>query len=180
MLNKLLLIVSVILLALCIAFDVNYINYSMPIEYKDYKKITLHDFKGFSRINETLDGQSEFAFIVTEIRTEKRGHKYDVKTLFHPSRSYVFKTNIIGEENLLTHELYHFHITEYIARKLRKEITDKKNNVCINQLLQKYKAEEDIMQRQYDEATYHSYYVGEQLKWQHKIDSLLYTLNQFQ
>ncbi|WP_294737104.1 hypothetical protein [uncultured Flavobacterium sp.] len=136
-----------------------------------------------NRINNTLDGSNEFAFINTEIKFIGDDYPY-VKTFFHPSRSYVYddNKNLIGNRKLLTHELYHFHITEYIARKMRKEITKIKNNkeeVNISKLMEFYKEEENKMQKRYDEETYHSYYIGEQLKWQKNIDSLLNTLKKY-
>lgn len=180
MLNKLLIGISLLLIAVSIAFDVNYFNYSKPIAHSQNKDITLSDFKGLKKIGQNLDGGNEFAFIETEIKKIKTDSGYTVKALFHPSRSYVYKTNIIGGEKLLKHEVYHFHITEYIARKLRKELAEhKNNNINIDSLIKEFKLVENQMQMEYDKETYHSYYVGKQLFWQKKTDSLLNTLNEY-
>ena len=171
---------SVLMIAVSAVFEVNYLDYAKPIEHSDYGKISLKDFKGFKRINQNLHGGNEFAYIVTEIKACDNEYPYNVKAVFHPSRSYVFNENTIGDKNLLTHEMYHFHITEYIARKLRREIIKSENEgIDIGALLQKYRDEENLIQKEYDKETYHSYFSGKQIEWQEKIDSLLNTLNKY-
>jgi hypothetical protein len=157
---------------------VNFLRYSNPIEYSHYNEITLKDFKGLKRIGENLDGSNGFAYITTEIKVYSDNDKYKVMALFHPSRSYVFNENTIGDKSLLTHELYHFQITEYIVRQLRKKFSEV-NQIDANNLLEEYKAKEDSLQLQYDTETYHSYLIGKQLAWQIKIDSLLNTLEKY-
>jgi hypothetical protein len=180
MINKILLGLSTLIIAISIAFEVNFLDYSPPIEHKNISIITLSDFKGFKRLNQTLHGNSEFAFIETEIKIIGNRYPY-VIAYFHPSRSYTYKTNMIGDKNLLTHELYHFHITEYIARKMRQDIS-MRNDIDakdLTELLKVYKAKENTMQQEYDVDTYHSYFSGKQISWQTKIDSLLLTLDKY-
>lgn len=178
--NRVLIIISVALIAISAIFEVNYLDYAKPIEHSAHNKISLKDFRGFKRINQNLHGGNEFAYIVTEIKSCDNEYPFDVKAVFHPSRSYVFNENTIGDKNLLAHEMYHFHITEYIARKLRREIIKNKNeDIDIDALLQKYREEENLLQKQYDKETYHSYFSGKQIEWQQKIDSLLNTLNKY-
>jgi len=178
MLNKILIILAIAFLAVSVAFDVNYIDYQPPVEHKESATITLKDFKGLKRLGQSLDGANEFAFIETGIVSTGKTYPY-VKAVFYPLRSYVYNSNTIGDKNLLAHELYHFHITEYIARKIRKEISGNKN-ADADALLHDYRAEENNLQQQYDTETYHSYYMGKQLAWQHTIDSLLTTLKTYQ
>lgn len=179
MLNKVLTSIAIVALFVSVAFEVNFINYSTPVEHKDVSVIKLKDFKGFKRLNQTLYGNSEFAFIETEIKIIGSKYPY-VKSYFHPARSYTYKANIVGDVNLLTHELYHFHITEYIARQMRQEISQRGySHVDLREMLKRYKAEEDKIQQRYDTETYHSYFSGSQIAWQKKIDSLLLTLNKY-
>ncbi len=172
--NNILLLSSFALLLIATAFEVNYLDYSSPIRHSDFKKISLKNFKGLKRINENLYGSNGFAFICTEMKVEKIKGNYLAVALFHPSRSYVFNDKTVGDKALLMHELYHFHIMEYHTRKLNAAIMRNKQT-DIAKLLEKHKNEEELMQRQYDQETYHSYFVGKQLYWQIKIDSLLNT-----
>jgi len=173
---------GIVLLSVAIAFDINYFNYSRPIPYSQLRKISFHDFRAFKRPNMALNGVKEFAYIKTnrEIHFLNNG-SIDITTYFHPSRSYVFAQNI-READLLTHELYHFHITEYYSRLLRREILENPITIShnmINLLNEKYYQLENEMQLKYDEDTYHSYIMQEQKKWEIKIDSLLQSLESF-
>lgn len=162
-------------------WDVNWLDYQSPIEYKDYKSISMENFKGLNRSGRTMDGVKEFASIVTEIKTFKKGSKYHVVSLFHPSRSYTFKKEFELDDKLLNHELYHFHITEYCSRLLRKKI--KSANSFENRELSDLKQEivniEDSFQESYDDDTYHGYVLNKQLLWQKRVDSLLLNLNDY-
>jgi hypothetical protein len=162
-------------------YDVNWLDYQSPIEYKDYKSIRMGDFKGLNRIGHTLDGDKEFAFIVTEIKTFKTGNKYNVVTLFHPSRSYTFLKEFELDDKLLNHELYHLHITEYCSRLLRKKIITGNSfeNIRLSDLKQEIIGIEKNFQVSYDDDTYHGYVLNKQLFWQNKVDSLLLSLNDF-
>jgi hypothetical protein len=108
--------VGIILLSVAIVFDINYYNYSKPLPYSQLQKIRLSDFRALSRPGKTLNGTKEFAYIKTNrsIRNLNNGD-VEITTYFHPSRSYVFENNI-RDRDLLTHELYHFHISEYFTR----------------------------------------------------------------
>ncbi|MFI5187865.1 MAG: hypothetical protein ACHQF0_14125 [Chitinophagales bacterium] len=173
---------GVILLSIAILFDVNYISYSKPVPYSQWKKISFYDFKAFKRPGLTLNGVSEFAFI----KDDRRIHYLNngnivITTYFHPSRSYVFAQDIRNPD-LLRHELYHFHIAEYCARLLRKEISERMNSITngmVEKLNIKYYKVENEMQNEYDEDSYHSYVLQEQKKWEMKVDSLLHALEAF-
>lgn len=165
---------SLLFVAIAISFDINYLDYSKPVPHSNYKEISLKDFNGFKRINQNLQGGNSFAFISTEIKVIDN----DVKAFFHPSRSYIYNENTIGDKALLMHELYHFHITEYIVRKIRQELAQNKGQ-DIHNLVEKYKQEEQQLQFDYDKQTDHSYYLGRQFKWQEKVDSLLLKLDKY-
>ena len=173
---------GIILLAAAIVFDVNYFNYSRPVPYSQLQKISFHDFRALKKPGLTLKGVQEFAYIKTNRRIHYVNNgNVEITTYFHPSRSYVFANNI-RDRDLLTHELYHFHISEYCTRLLRKEISETSNNISDNMIVrlhEKYYQFENEMQLKYDEDTYHSYVMKEQKKWEIKIDSLLQSLLSF-
>jgi len=167
--------IGTISLLASIAFHINIFNYARPIEYSNHGVISLKDFKGFKRPNQTLDGGKEFAFTTTSIEWEKKRDEIKIMALFHPSRSYVYNENIV-DRLLLQHELYHFHITEYFARQTRKSIEElpiAPSEAMIKTTLKTYSLLEETMQLEYDEQTYHGYILKEQKRWQQKVDSLL-------
>jgi len=173
---------GIILLSVAIAFDINYLNYSRPIPYSQLQKIRFSDFRALRKPGMTLNGVNEFAYIKTNriIRNLNNGD-VEITTYFHPSRSYVFENNI-RDRDLLTHELYHFHISEYFTRLLRKEILESPDNISnkmIARLNKKYYELENEMQLKYDEDTYHSYVMHEQKNWEIRTDSLLRSLADF-
>ena len=173
---------GIILLSVAIAFDINYLNYSRPIPYSQLQKIRFSDFRALRKPGMTLNGVNEFAYIKTNriIRNLNNGD-VEITTYFHPSRSYVFENNI-RDRDLLTHELYHFHISEYFTRLLRKEILESPDNISnkmIARLNKKYYELENEMQLKYDEDTYHSYVMHEQKNWEIRTYSLLRSLADF-
>lgn len=173
---------AVVLLLISILYDVNYLDYEKPIPYSRVSTISFYDFKALKKPGMTLYGVAEFAYI----KNNRKIHYLDVgnveiTTYFYPSRSYVFARDIRNMD-LLSHELYHFHISEYYSRLLRKEICEKRNNIThngIENLNKKYYQLEDEMQYEYDEDTYHSYVLQKQKEWEEKVDSLLLSLKDF-
>ena len=114
--------IGIILLSIAILFDVNYLNYGSPMSYSQWQKINFYDFRALKKPGMTLNGVAEFAYI----KTNRKIHYYnngniEITTYFHPARSYVFASDIRNPD-LLNHELYHFHISEYCTRLLRKKI----------------------------------------------------------
>jgi hypothetical protein len=177
--NASILILALTSIIISISFHVNIFKYKRPISYAGINNITLQDFKGFRLPNQTLDGNSEFAFITTTIEWSKNGNELMVESVFHPSRSYVFNENIV-DKFLLQHELYHFHITEYFARQCRKGLKEFKqmpDHSDIESIMSVNSNLERETQRAYDDNTYHGYVLKEQKQWQQKLDSLL-TLDQ--
>jgi hypothetical protein len=173
---------GLILLLTAALFDVNYIGYRSLIPFDKWKTITFYDFKGLKRPGKTLAGVSEFAYIKTSREIYYTGNGLiRVTAYFHPSRSYVFN-QYIRNSDLLRHELYHFHITEYFTRLLRREIrkyNGRTTRGIIADLNKKYYRLENAMQRQYDEESYHSYVLHEQKKWETFLDNELLSLADF-
>lgn len=174
--------VAVVLLSVSILYDVNYLDYEKPVPYSRVSTINFYDFKAQKKPGMTLYGVAEFAYI----KTNREIHYLDdrnieITTYFHPSRSYVFAQDI-RNNGLLTHELYHFHISEYCTRLLRKETFEKRNKIThrgIESLNKKYYRLEDEMQGEYDDETYHSYVLQKQKEWEEKVDSLILSLKDF-
>ena len=175
-------ITSFLILSFTSLYEVNFLNYSPPIPYSQIEKITFTDFKGLKKPAQTLDGTQEFAFIKTNRKIETNSNdKVIITTYFYPSRSYVFNQHLRNKD-LLTHELYHFHISEIITRLFRKELfenQEKSTSSIIESLKKKYNDLENEMQYNYDDESYHSYASKEQRMWESRIDSTLASLNQF-
>jgi hypothetical protein len=180
--NILIFFTGFLMLSIAILFDINYLRYELPIPYLYWKNITFTDFRGVKRPNQALDGQKDFAFIVSELKVKRINDGIMATTYFHPARSYVYNTDLASNE-LLTHEIYHLHITEYSARLLRKKIKNTTKPISDNTLeaiKSKFQFFEDSLQFQYDDQTYHSYLVGKQKNWQHQIDSCLKSLKEYE
>ena len=176
------LFLAISIIAFAALYEVNFINYSSPIPYSQINSITFKDFKGFKKPAQTLNGIQEFAFIKTSRKIDFiSNNTVTATTYFHPSRSYVFNQRLRNPD-LLSHELYHFHIAEYITRLLRKEISEYNGNLTLNKiesLRKKYFYIENEIQFDYDDQTDHSYAFKEQKLWQSKIDSNLNSLALF-
>ncbi|WP_422348439.1 hypothetical protein [Flagellimonas sp.] len=80
-------------------------------------------------------------------------------------------------ENVLIHEQYHFNITEYCARLLRKEIVNKGlgglSLKAIKELKSKYSIKLDSLQTAYDDSTDHNANWEIQKLWERRIDDWL-------
>jgi hypothetical protein len=162
-------------------YEINYLDYASPIPYKYWETITWEDFRGLRRPTHNLQGSTRIAFITCDFEVAEEKKQVSVTTYFHPSRSFVYSRNTF-DKNLFTHEMYHLHITELCARLLRKEIHDNLLSGKENELslyAETFRKKEDSMQREYDYETDHGYRLGDQRKWQSRIDSLLLDLAEF-
>lgn len=179
--DKIVFFFSIIAIFLSFLFDVNYLQYKSPILYKDWKSITLDDFKGIKLPFQTLYGSYGYAYIVSDIIYVETEEYIEVQSRFHPSRSYVFDSNV-KFKRLLTHELYHFHITEYCARKFRESISNDLSSGRKSELVKLYLdcySLRDNLNDEYDKQTNHGLLLGKQKEWQHNVDSLLKSKEKF-
>lgn len=181
-LNFIIIIIALAVLSVTSLFDNNYLAYSSPIPYSQWQKISFTDFKGLKKPEQTLYGNSEFAFIKTSRTIDLlQDDKLAVTTYFYPSRSYVYDQDIRSND-LLRHELYHLHITEYCSRLFRKDISVYNyKDACglLSMYKEKYARLENTLQAQYDDDSYHSYVLSEQKRWENRIDSSLQSLKDF-
>src|SRR5688500_13854832 len=169
--NTTVLILGSTMLVVSVLFHINILRYSSPIPFVEIDTITLKDFKGYRKPNQTLDGENKFAFITTSIIWEKTDSTVEVQAAFHPARSYVYNDKIV-DRFLLKHELYHFRITEIFARKCRQELS--LSNVApsddvISELIAFNEEAETEMQLRYDEESYHGYLMKEQKRWEKDV-----------
>ena len=159
----------------------NYLDYESPINFEKYDEITLENFRGIELFRKTHNGNKRFAYIVTTIDYEIEEDSVTVQSFFHPSRSFVYKQNAFSKE-LLTHEKYHFKITELYARMARKELSQLKemNSQKVKSVIRMMREAERAYQRLYDKDTFHSYVYGEQKRYEREIDSMLVLLSKFE
>ncbi len=169
-----LLILIPVSLIIAVLSHTNYLDYEQPISFERFDEITFENFRGIELFKKTLLGSEKFAYVVTSIDFEVKGDEVEVKSLFHPSRSFVYDKYANSKE-LLTHEKYHFKITELFARKARKQIKnlDLVSKKKVVEIIKQIKTQERAYQQKYDYDTYHSYIFSEQKKYEQKIDSLL-------
>ena len=159
---------------------INFLDYKSPMTYDKVDQITFEDFKGLEFFKKTLYGNERFAYIVTTIDSEIKDDYVRIESLFHPSRSFVYKQQIKSKE-LLTHEIYHFKITELFVRKAKQKILSQKpiGKEQIQKIISKMKLEVRKYQYKYDDDTFHSYVFSEQKRYENTVDSLLNLLSEF-
>lgn len=155
----------------------NYIDYEEPITYDKVDEITFENFKGIELFKKSLYGNERFAYIYTTIETDFQSDSLLIKSLFHPSRSFVYKKNNNSQE-LLNHEIFHFKITELFVRKIKERIIniERPSKEKIQEIVSNLIAREKKFQHQYDYDTFHSYVYGEQKRYEKLIDSSLNSL----
>lgn len=171
-------ILTIVIIFLNVLFEINFLQYESPLEYKEWKTIDYDDFKALKKPGQSVERNGRFAFITTSIEIKKiNDERLVVKTLFHPSRSYAYKSNI-KSKSLLKHEIYHLHITELHARLIRREILNK-GYQSLDKIKARFLAQERKMQREYDYETNHSYVLKKQIEWEDRIDRKLKELERF-
>jgi len=159
----------------------NYLNYEKPITFDKYDQITFQNFRGLEFFKKSLYGNEQFAYVVTSIDSDINDNSITVQSLFHPSRSFVYKKNT-NSKDLLTHEKYHIKITELFARKAKEQISNLKtfDKDKIEKILQEVKNQERAFQKEYDYNTFHSYVLSEQKRYEKEVDSLLTSLTKYE
>lgn len=155
----------------------NYFDYEEPITFDKVDEITFENFRGIELFKKSLYGNERFAYVYTSIQTNFQADSLLIQSLFHPSRSFVYKKSNNSQE-LLNHEIYHFKITEVFVRKIKQKISRLENpsDKQINQIIDDLKVEEVRYQQSYDYDTFHSYVYGEQKRYEKLIDSTLLSL----
>jgi len=173
-------ILTPFIIGFAILSHTNFIDYEKPITYDKIDTITFENFRGLEFFKKSLHGNEHFAYVVVTIESEINKDNVVIKSLFHPSRSYVYNSHSNSKE-LLTHEMYHFKITELFARKAKQRISKLKKGEQnkIKEIIRDIKNKERKYQHKYDYETFHSYVFSEQKKYEKTIDSLLNLLTEF-
>lgn len=137
-----------------------------------YRELKWSDFK---KVSTLIDASAvcqtgiEFSYEISN-----SGTVFNCISVFYPSESYVIK----GKETdwMLNHEQRHFDITKYWASVLQKrlELLDNPTENSIQREFLIVKFEWEQMQDIYDLETSHSIDSVNQIKWDYKIDCLLY------
>lgn len=158
----------------------NYLDYEGPITYDKVDEITFENFRGIELFKRSLYGNERFAYVYTTIETDFRSDSLMIKSLFHPSRSFVYKKNNNSQE-LLDHEIFHFKITELFVRKIKKKISslERPSDEKIKEIVDDFKTREKEFQQKYDYDTFHSYVYGEQKRYEKLIDSSLHSFKEY-
>ncbi len=156
----------------------NFLDYEKPLTFDKYEQITFENFRGLEFFKKALYGNERFAYIMTSIDYSIQDNSVTIESLFYPSKSFVYKKNNDSEE-LLSHEKYHFKITELFARKAKCKISKLTyfEKERIRNIIEEMKIKERKFQKKYDYDTFHSYVYGEQKKYEKRIDSLLNLLS---
>lgn len=176
--KKLLKYSVIIIIPIIIGFGIlshtNFLNYEKPLTFDKYDQITFENFRGLEFFKKSLYGNESFAYVVTSIDSKIDKNSVRVQSLFHPSRSFVYKRNTNSKE-LLNHEKYHIKITELYTRKAKERISklDKFDVKKIQEIIKQAEKEERKFQSEYDYNTFHSYVLSEQKRYERKVDSLL-------
>ncbi len=146
-------------------------NFFKPVVIKKWSKLSWNDFQGFVP---PFTGYG--AGISSEVYLEYDSSlsKYHAYAGQNNVRSWT-KRSTTDNEYSLTHEQYHFNITELHARMLNQYIDENPQgseglfllrlgsiNITLNE-----------MQDQYDNETDHSTIFDKQRRWEYRIDSLL-------
>lgn len=141
------------------------------------KNITLSwdDFRGNPRIF-TKYGAAIYSLFEYKIYGELSIDSIVVTTFMETKNSWKQK-DIVHDDYALRHELYHFNISEIVARRFRKKISDIKHQnptkKTIEDLYSEFISELREIQKQYDDDTDHSLIIEKQKDWDYIVDSLL-------
>ena len=175
------LILFPLLVVFVILSHTNFLNYEKPLTYDKFDDITFENFRGLEFFKKSLYGSERFAYVVVTIDAEIDENSVVVQALFHPSRSFVYNAHSNSEE-LLTHEKYHFKITELFARRARQKVSKLSSfsSDKIKTIVDQARKEERSFQKKYDFDTFHSYVYSEQKKYQKEVDSLVSLLSEFE
>lgn len=144
----------------------HYISWSeKKLEWKDFESV-LYLYGGFdASINSNI-----------QIPNKIGEDEFYVYTYMIPSKSNKLLYGYLGDQ-LLIHEQYHFNITEYVSREMRKELVLLgKENLSMTKLKKinsKYLYKIDSLQSLYDYETKHNVNYEKQRYWELKIDDLL-------
>ncbi|WP_339696760.1 hypothetical protein [uncultured Marixanthomonas sp.] len=168
------LLISLVLLGILIAF-----GWSFKTEAKEFinwndRALTWDDFPEVTSIEGGYDA-SVYSNFIYDVDIDNKYFK--VYAYMNPNKSGYKKIDTIGSEQLLIHEQYHFNITEYCARRLRKDLIklgeDQLTQEKLENLVDKYSTLRDSLQYVYDTESDHNVIQDKQRYWELYVDGLL-------
>lgn len=163
-------IISVILFFIIVLFG---LNYGVKKNIKWNKNIIT--WENFIEVN-TLENEY-VADILSSIKYKNTFEDPDFEIFAYMDQNNSHKVKDSIDNQVLIHEKYHFNITEYHARLLRKEIIGigrkSINEYKMNKALNKYLKLCNKMQDEYDNQSDHNRKREKQRFWELKIDDLL-------
>lgn len=146
---------------------------SYIIVWDENKKITWNDFTSTKELPKNISA-TIFSNIKCDIYSLDK--RIEVYAYMDKTKSKKLENFDLNEE-MLKHEQYHFNITEYFARLLRKDLiaigTNNISEKTIKKVLEKHHTNLFKMQRSYDSLTKHGEGIIQQPLWEIKIDTLL-------
>ena len=135
--------------------------------------LTWDDFEPVNYVIDGFDASISSSISCPNLITEADSKIY---AFMDPNRSERLK-NLEFTDQLLTHEQYHFNITEYCARLLRKDIVEKSlgglSIATIKSLKTKYEEKLEELHNIYDSVSDHNGNTKMQRYWELKIDDWL-------
>lgn len=175
---KILKISLFILIPIAVVFGVlshtNFLDYEKPIPYERHEEITFENFRGLEFFKRSLYGNERFAYVITTFESKIEDDGVTVEAFFHPSRSFVYNKKA-NSPDLLTHEIYHFKITEAYVRRAKWQIDQMGSNDrdAIRRIIKLNQRDCQKYQQDYDYDSFHSYVLSEQKRYEKEVDSLL-------
>lgn len=172
---KYILIGSLLLLGLLVFAGIKYTPSfeDKPLIQWSKSPLVWEDFELVSFMEEDYVALIHSNISCPKIITDKESRVY---AYMDPNESERLREEYDGY-NVLTHEQYHFNITEYCARLLRKDIVAKGlgglSFKTMKELYQKNYEKLEILQNQYDSITDHNADYQLQRQWELKIDDWL-------
>jgi hypothetical protein len=150
-----------------------------PGKYKLWdpnNKLVWSDFKDTLVTNSHRSAATNSGVRVSFVQTDQNSLTVDAYGAMFAVGSWVDSTR--KSDYVLSHEQYHFNITEYWCRKLKKDLatarlTTKNFKEKVQEIQRQNMLDCHDMQVQYDKETNHSEVVEEQKKWEKKVDELL-------
>lgn len=160
-------------------------NKETTIQWTDSLKLSWNDFKDQPDPNTdvvaiTASGIT-FKYSIKKRDEVITGFTTQVETIFYPEKSWYKPERANG--HILSHEQFHFDITELHSRKFRQQIAalEISGNVTndLDSLYNVIKDDLKTMQNLYDSETDYSRIIEAQIKWQEQIQLELSKLSNF-
>ena len=157
----------------------------VTIPWSESYKLAWSDFQGPEKLDSdavaTTASGITFSYSIKKTSTRNVSFQTQVDAHFYPEKSW-YKPHL-ADSHILSHEQYHFNITELFARKFRQRVAQVEVSQGLSSALDKI--HEDInselsdFQELYDADTNYSRNFEQQAIWQKRIDDALENTSKF-